>query len=128
MWSAGDGDRLKGRLKSDVSLVGMSMCKSLSMSGLELLLADAGVLLVFPSGEGVMSVVGLGFAFAARGGRTRVGGVFLLAFMWTVLCFMSALGPCGLNLALVTTLQGRVLPTEAWYRVKNPCLLITSSV
>ncbi|KAH9958178.1 hypothetical protein BGW80DRAFT_1465456 [Lactifluus volemus] len=67
-----------------------------------------------------MSVLGLGFAFAARGGGTQVGGVILLAFMRAGLVLYVSGWSHGLNLALVTTLQGRVLPVESWSGVKNP--------
>jgi hypothetical protein len=80
VWGTGDKSMLGGRLRSDVSSISVSMHKRSSMSGLELLLAGAGVLLVLSSGGGVRGVPALAFTFAAHGGRTQIGGVILCSY------------------------------------------------
>jgi hypothetical protein len=90
----GDENMLEGRLTSDASSVGVFSRKSSSTSGLELLLVCTGVLLVFSSGGGVMSVLGLDLAFTTLGGRMQVGGV-ILRFTCVGLVLMSSLGLVG---------------------------------
>ena len=86
----GDESVLGGRLRSNISSVGVSVYKRSSSSGLELLLAGAGILLVFLSGGGVRGVPALVFAFTACGRRTQIGGVILCSYLLYV-CWPYAL-------------------------------------
>jgi hypothetical protein len=72
----------------------------------------------FRLGGGVMSMLVLGFAFTAYGGRTRVGGD-IFCFMCTGLVLYVFTWPHGTNLTVVTTLEGHVLPRSMEFHVKN---------